>query len=107
MVTPNRLFRDQLQKLITSTRVNILGNLFVFPVGFTYVSHVNKVFSLKMGLSNTLLTADGLQKRSVFDQHLKRILTLMPKFKLYQILTVCISNQNLAYDTLINKIEVV
>ena len=53
------------------------------------------------------LTAGGLQKRSVFDQRLKRVLTLMPKFELYQTLTVCFMNQALFNATLINKIEFV
>ena len=54
-----------------------------------------------------VLTAGGLQKRSVLAQPLKRVLTLMPKFKLDQTLTVCSLNQNLATDILINKIEFV
>ena len=41
-----------------------------------------------------VLTAGGLQNRPVCAQHLKRVLTLMPEFKINQTLTV------------INKIEV-
>ena len=50
----------------------------------------------------TPLTAGGLQNRPVCAQRLKRVLTLMPEFKIDQTLTVCFLNQNLANDNLAN-----